>query len=914
LFLDCCGAPATFLSHCETEIEAVTGGAVDQASVRLDRTTLEIAAVLDAEGERHALLTIVRPPGEVPGDSASALLNDAIDTSPAIVWLKDMNRRYLRVNDKYAAELATTAEQVCGKADDELAPGQSIEGLRLRDGHDPKREPLEFEYTVDTGGDRPPFAVLRFALRDNEAKPTAVCGIAAPLPRAHLARSECARLMRLVGWVASDEKQICAELIAEWGLIPADESAVALAPPPAKPESKTGDAGDADQFAAMAAELDAALETSARLDQELAEERRQVMVLRESSVLSARRAQDMFRTVTAERARSATLEESLANAEAKTAELEQARSALEQEIERLRAVASAALTPEQLEAERAEAHEAKLAAEEAQAEVASVTAALAKERRAVEGLRAELRAAEEEVGRARRAATEAVAQAPTHDELEQERRRADRATASLASARAHAELSEAEAKSALAQARAELRRTHEEAAATADALHAEKQSAVSLRAEVAEARAELERVRGALSERPDAEQLEQERARAAQAEALAEEARRESSELADRVAELEQAAVEAAESSGALSAEQRTVKKLREELSTLRTELTAAKRAAAERLAPEELENERARAERAESAAEEARQDASDLADRVAELEQAAIEAAESSGALSAEQRTVKKLREELSTLRAELKAAKRAVANRPAEEAVAAAEDAERRASAATSAAEADRVTIEALRTELSAAHAELAQWQSQAADDPVVSMPTVEPSTPAKEPAPGGPSWSLRAQHAFSSGLVAISDWRAALKQAVKVVGVEGGWDAVVVWSPEPRRKDMKCGAMWSNEPLSETTFETRVWQHRHKLSADTGSAESHVTAPLDGAADGLLKAASDAGMNSSVLVPIGDGTQLLGMLQLFSSHPEPPTSELIVSLEAIGLQLAGAGRLLESAGTPHWRVGRL
>ncbi len=64
LFLDCCGAPEAFLVHCEAEVEAVTGGSADQSSLRLDRTTLEIAAVLDGEGERHALLTIVRPAGE----------------------------------------------------------------------------------------------------------------------------------------------------------------------------------------------------------------------------------------------------------------------------------------------------------------------------------------------------------------------------------------------------------------------------------------------------------------------------------------------------------------------------------------------------------------------------------------------------------------------------------------------------------------------------------------------------------------------------------------------------------------------------------------------------------------------------------------------------------------------------------
>ncbi len=219
-----------------------------------------------------------------------------------------------------------------------------------------------------------------------------------------------------------------------------------------------------------------------------------------------------------------------------------------------------------------------------------------------------------------------------------------------------------------------------------------------------------------------------------------------------------------------------------------------------------------------------------------------------------------------------------------------------------------------------MTAAQAELAQWQSKAADEadpadeaePVDERPTGIP--PAVEAAPGTPTWSLAAQRTFSAGLASITDWRGVLKQAVKLVGVEGNWDAVVVWSPEQRRTYMKCAAMWSGDALSATTFETRVWQHRQKLPADSGTSGYDVVAPLDGAADALLKSAAAEGMNSSVLVPISDGAHLLGMLQLFSSHGEAPGSELVVSLEGIGLQLAITGRLLESAGTPHWRLGRL
>ncbi len=855
LFLDCSGAPEPLLDACRAQIESVLAGEVDATTARLDRTTLEIAAVLDGHGVRCALLTIVRPADDVPGDAAAPLLSDAIDGSPAIAWLKDMGRRYLRVNHTYVTELKTAAEKVCGRTDDELAPGESVEGLRLRDGHDPRREPLEFEYTVDTGDERPAFAVLRFALRDADGNPTAVCGVAAPLPRAHLARTECARLMRLAGWSRSDEPALRAELIDEWGLTPADESGEQLAVPARAPESEpSAGEGDADQFVAMAAELDAALATAARLDQELAEERRQVMVLREASVLSARRAQDMFRTVTAERSRSADLEESLARAEAQVGELERERDAAQTRAERAEAAASDAPTQEQLEAERGQAHEAKLAAEQAQAEVASTAAALAKERRTVETLRSELRVAEEEVGRARRAASEALAQAPTHDELEQERRRADRATAGLASARARAELAEAEAKSALAQARAELRRTHEEAAEMASALHTEKQSVVSLRAQLAELRDEVEGARQALTERPDAEQLQHERSRAVQAEAAAEQARRETSDLAERIAELEQAAVEAAESSGALSAEQRTVKRLRDELSGLRAELKAAKRAAAERPEPvTELE----------------------------ELEQARAEADEANAALSEQ--------------------------TKRAEQATAAAEKAKKKALSATAAAQAEREAAEALRVELSAAQAELERWQAGGA------VPADEP-TPIPESAPGSPAWNATAQRTFSEALAPITEWRNGLKQVVKIIGAQGSWDAAVIWSLEQRRAFLKCVAMWSGDAIGSSTFETRVWQHRHKPPTGAEANSASVLAPLDGAQDAVLKAAAAEGMSSTVRVPISDGTQLIGLLQLFTSCPEPPSAELMASLEGIGLQLGTTARLLESAGTPQWRLGRL
>jgi len=990
LFLDCTGEADAFLAAHALAIETVIGREASHAAATLAWTSLEIAAVTDADGQRCALLTIARPAHDADDASLDPLLDAAIDASPAIIWLKDLDGRYLRVNRQYLEQLGTSADRVCGRADAELEAGESIERVRLERGGKPAKEPLELEYMVDAADGLPAFAVLRFALRDVHGKPSAVCGLAAALGQAEVARSECRKLMRLDRWRRSDESTIRAELMGEWGLMPVSRSDVVASERPL-PRRETIEA-DGDQFAALAAELDAALETSARLGEELAEERRQVMVLREASVLSARRGQELLRSVTAERARSVELEESLARAEARASELDRERdierssadraeaaaadalaheheiaetlraelAASRDELERSQAAARDAPTHGQLEAARAEAHKAKLTAEQAQAGTATTNAALVKEQRTVETLRSELRAAEQEIERVRRAASEAAAQALTEDELERERWRAERANAALASVRARAEMAEAESKSALAQARADLRRLRDEAAAASDALTAEKQQAASLRRELTELSDELEATRHELSERPTAEELEQERLRteqersraeqdrqrADQAEAAGQQARREASALAETIGVLERAAeADTAEASGVLTAEQQAVERLRGELAVREGELEQA-RSQADR-EQSSAEQQLARAEQAEAAREQAQREAAAHAERIAALQDGQEQAAESSSMLAAERQTAELLRRELTTVREQLERTKQAVLSSEsqksasseefgraqmraqsaetalhqqriiAEEAAASAEQATIKAAAALAAAEAERRTAESLRAELSAAQAELERGETEAVANETHASHGNGKASLIDPVTPGSPVWQPASQRALSAALTAVEDWRTALKQTVKVVGCEGRWDAVVAWSPDKRRKHMGCVAMWTAEATTSSTFETRVWQHRQTLPPNAGSPQHPPTraisfVDLQTAEDPLLKAAADEGIGSAVLVPISDGPQLIGTLQPLSRHTTSPTAELMLSLEGVALQLVAISRLLDLGSTPHWRVG--
>lgn len=890
LFLDCCADAEGFVAAHETEIERVLAADVDSCTVMvLDVGAVDVSAVIAPDGERNALLTIARPAHDAPGDHPTPLLDEPIDASPAIIWLKDLNGRYLRVNKRFGEALETNADQVCGKTDEELTPGGSIEGMRPRTGEGPRREPLELEYTVGPVDDRPPFAVLRFALRDADGEATAVCGVAAPLARADLARSECARLMRLERWSRSDEAAVRAELLDEWGVTLtsgstlAHESAAVGSEWPTSVDQPANAVGD--QFAALAAELDAALATSARLDRDLTEERRQATALRETSILAARRAQELLRCVTDERARSAELEESLSATEARLTEAaaqrdgERARAerieagaadavaqaqqlaetlgleltAARAELERLKIAAGEAPTPAELEAERAQTHEARLAAEQARAELATTAASLARERRTVETLRAELRAAEEEAGRARRAASEAAAQAPTQEELDEERRRADRASTALAGMRAKAELAEAEAKSALAQARSELRRAHADVAASSSALNAEQQSVLSLRAELAAISEKLELAVQAASEKPSLDELERQRSRAEEAEAANEEARREASLLAQTIDQLNRAQADATASSTALAAKEQLVDALHAELAGVREQLEQARHApvGAESHDPatEELHRERLRADRAEAALNEQR--------------------------MRAEQATI---------------AAERAAAD----------------AAAAVAEGEDHRRTAEALRAELTASSAEI---------EPVSEADTASADELVTEPH----VWDGAAQRALSAALAEVSDWRGALREAVNVLGSAQKWDAIVAWCPEERRKSMQCVAMWSGEPAGLGAFETRTWQYRRNPPpSEPGAAATALTATwvvdLASAEDALMRAAAVEGMASVVLVPISDGARTVGMLELLSRRAGPPGSELLLWLEGIALQLAAIAKLLKLAAAPQWRVGRL
>jgi hypothetical protein len=128
---------------------------------------------------------------------AAEPLRDRLEASPVIGWLKDLDGRYVYVNRGYVEQLDAVAERILGHLDAELLPREAIDGPRLQDGDDLDDEPIQLEYRVAAYEGRPALAVLRFAVCDGDGAPVYVCGVAAPIEQAQLARAECSQLMQL---------------------------------------------------------------------------------------------------------------------------------------------------------------------------------------------------------------------------------------------------------------------------------------------------------------------------------------------------------------------------------------------------------------------------------------------------------------------------------------------------------------------------------------------------------------------------------------------------------------------------------------------------------------------------------------------------------------------------------------------
>jgi PAS domain-containing protein len=207
---------AATLCESSPELDLVLKGQANAAVVELGGLSVAIEAATGATGERQAVLTLAAEDQEAESEPAMSTVREAADESAAMVWVKDLDGRYLYANARFEDVLETSCERLRGKTDAELPPVETVDGPRLNYARDGLEEPLQLEYSVPAYEGRPPMAAFRFPLRDADGHPIGTCGVAAPSTEAQVASDEAVRLMELERWSRLDPLDLRAELLEQW--------------------------------------------------------------------------------------------------------------------------------------------------------------------------------------------------------------------------------------------------------------------------------------------------------------------------------------------------------------------------------------------------------------------------------------------------------------------------------------------------------------------------------------------------------------------------------------------------------------------------------------------------------------------------------------------------------------------------
>jgi hypothetical protein len=875
----------------------------------------EAEAVLDAAVMRHALLTVAAAqPEPDPRSGADVLLDDgSVIDSPAIVWITDLSGRYLRINRRYAQRLGIKDADILGKTDAELSPAHVVaEPRSVR--HGDRGEPAQLEYTVDAVGRREALTVLRFPLHGLNGAAVAVCGVASSVADAATARSEAERLLRLERWAGLSAAAIRAELIQEWELAELAESeAPSEAPAPLSRARPAEPAAATAELERMRAELAAARESAAELQARLEEHAAARAALEAQLEAQTAGRAELETQLASESAARAELETQLASESAARAELETqlasesaARAELETQLveetarsAELRVAAAAA-------ARRADEIVTGVATEHSR--IAELQAALDAQRRRAEGAEREVGLARGRADVADREIVEARGRAEAAErEVAVERSRADAAEREAGEARARIDATDRD----LAAARArigELERAGAQSSEASEQVNTERAARTELEHHVAEAQRRAHELEQSLAaERAEAARLREElTARAERAEAVAGETRAAGQQaVAD---EIERARATSSAAVDQANAERAARAQLEQQaLEAQRRVQEAEQILAAERAEAAWARGELVgRAERAEMAVADARA----AGERAAALVQRAEAAAElARGRAEGLETTVASAREGESENRMASERARAEIANLQAALEQARAENETVR--------EAAREATERLERELAARDAAAAA--ADAARAPQPPPPVIGPPETGTAVSRPGPSWNPDAQRALTSSLAQAAEWRTGLKDAIRVLGTEAGWDVVIAWCPDERGRALRCVAMWMSAPAGLSLFETATWQRRQSPTASlagraaVGDRASWFGA-LSAVSDAQLAAAAGEGMEGALLVPMRQGEESIGVLELLTRRPAAPAPEVATAMEAVALQLAHFEYLLRRGAEPRWRLGRL
>jgi PAS domain S-box-containing protein len=106
-------------------------------------------------------------------------LQDIVDNTTAVVFVKDLDLRYLLVNREYERRHRVQRDQIRGRTDFDILPHDVAEALRENDRQVIEAGvPIQFEETVPSGDGERVYVSSKFLLRNRTGKSYAVCGVA----------------------------------------------------------------------------------------------------------------------------------------------------------------------------------------------------------------------------------------------------------------------------------------------------------------------------------------------------------------------------------------------------------------------------------------------------------------------------------------------------------------------------------------------------------------------------------------------------------------------------------------------------------------------------------------------------------------------------------------------------------------
>jgi len=107
------------------------------------------------------------------------LLQSIIDNTTAVIFVKDLEGRYLLINRRYCDLFGITTDAMVGRTDADLFPAEVAEAIQAADRVVlAAGEPREFEEVVPHEDGPHTYLALKFPLRNEDGRPYALCGIA----------------------------------------------------------------------------------------------------------------------------------------------------------------------------------------------------------------------------------------------------------------------------------------------------------------------------------------------------------------------------------------------------------------------------------------------------------------------------------------------------------------------------------------------------------------------------------------------------------------------------------------------------------------------------------------------------------------------------------------------------------------